>query len=197
MADGAKPAVKRIPWLWVIPSALAGVALTVAGMVFVPRAVDEAVTYYRQVVALRSVGRGQLPLSVLHRIRRSPVPVVDALALCYAESRGRAWVVSSDGGLGLFQVSSNVAKLYHYTRRDMMDPLKNTDAGLRHFQASLVVWRSNQTNAICGWNCGVQGWREQLNAHRVPVATQRLLSRYAEARWRLGVWVRDGRQVME
>ena len=186
---------------WLFPL-LAGVAVVAVTLTLVVQwagvlAFDAVALRVRERIALFSAGQGRLPVGVLTEIRKSPMPVADALALIYSESHGNPSAVSPVGALGCWQVMPVVAAKYGYKPGEMFDAVKCTKVGLRHHAAMMVTFRSNQTNALLAWSAGASEARRQLNARTMPAETRQLIARVASTKRRLVRWLDDGMISLE
>jgi len=82
------------------------------------------------------------------------VPEAIVEAVIEVESRGKPGVVSSSGCVGLMQVLPSTGRALGYTRADLLDPVKNREAGTKYLEMMLDLCGGDLPCALASYNKG-------------------------------------------
>ena len=101
------------------------------------------------------------------------VPEAIVEAVIEVESRGNPQVVSSSGCVGLMQVLPSTGRALGYTRADLLDPVKNREAGTLYLGQMLDLFDGDMEKALAAYNAGPGNWHNGLYYSRKVMETYR------------------------
>ncbi|MFA5186914.1 MAG: lytic transglycosylase domain-containing protein [Patescibacteria group bacterium] len=102
-----------------------------------------------------------------------------ARVLVNYESGGQAGAISPAGARGIMQVMPSTASAYGYTAQDLLDPVKNIDAGMHYFSDMQRQFNYDGKLALAAYHAGpgaVINARGIPNTHDANVSTEQYVN---------------------